>query len=174
MEDEFYNLVVKGNDLKTYIRRLQELAVLCPNMVPNAEKLVEVFINGLPKSIEGNVTASKPQTLEEAINIAYRLMDQIIKRDSITIDNIIEDKKPSELILPPMDMLETFPYVRDVYYVTRDLAMSSVRFATRWVTRPSTTKTTGPQESILRDKLAFVHFRISVGKYKSKGQSTAK
>ncbi|GJY80431.1 reverse transcriptase domain-containing protein [Tanacetum coccineum] len=83
MEDEFYNLVVKGNDLKTYIRRFQELAVLCPNMVPNAEKLMEVFINGLPRSIEGNVTASKPQTLEEAINIAQRLMDQIIKHDSV-------------------------------------------------------------------------------------------
>ncbi|GJS12104.1 reverse transcriptase domain-containing protein [Tanacetum coccineum] len=40
MEDEFYNLVVKGNDLKTYIRRFQELAVLCPNMVPNSEKLI--------------------------------------------------------------------------------------------------------------------------------------
>ncbi|GKB22753.1 reverse transcriptase domain-containing protein [Tanacetum coccineum] len=79
MEDEFYNMVVKGNDLKTYIRRFQELAILCPNMVPNAEKLVEVFINGLPRSIEGNVTASKPQTLEEAINITQRLMDQIIK-----------------------------------------------------------------------------------------------
>ncbi|GKC30872.1 reverse transcriptase domain-containing protein, partial [Tanacetum coccineum] len=70
IEDEFYNLDVKGNDLKTYIRRFQELAVLCPNMVPKAEKLMEVFINGLPRSIEGNVTASKPQTLEEAINIA--------------------------------------------------------------------------------------------------------
>ncbi|GJV07342.1 hypothetical protein Tco_1344998 [Tanacetum coccineum] len=52
-------------------------------MVPNAEKLVEVFINGLPRSIEGNVTASKPQTLEEAINIAQRLMDQIIKHDYV-------------------------------------------------------------------------------------------
>ncbi|GKE24994.1 hypothetical protein Tco_1436506 [Tanacetum coccineum] len=50
--------------------RFQELAVLCPNMVPNTEKLMEAFIGGLPKSIEGNVTASKPQTLEEAINIA--------------------------------------------------------------------------------------------------------
>ncbi|GJR81956.1 reverse transcriptase domain-containing protein [Tanacetum coccineum] len=87
MEDEFYNLAVKGNDLKTYIRRFQELAVLCPNMVPNAEKLMEVFISGLPRSIEGNVTASKPQTLEEAINIAQRLMDQIIKRDSVQETN---------------------------------------------------------------------------------------
>ncbi|GJS49703.1 reverse transcriptase domain-containing protein [Tanacetum coccineum] len=67
MEDEFYNLIVKGNDLKTYIRRFQELAVLCPNIVPNTEKLMEVFISGLPRSIKGNVTASKPQTLEEAI-----------------------------------------------------------------------------------------------------------
>nr|GEX38147.1 reverse transcriptase domain-containing protein [Tanacetum cinerariifolium] len=60
MEDEFYNLVVKGNDLKTYIRIFQGLAVLCPNMVPNSEKLMEIFIGGLPRSIEGNVTASKP------------------------------------------------------------------------------------------------------------------
>nr|GEV07541.1 reverse transcriptase domain-containing protein [Tanacetum cinerariifolium] len=75
MEDEFYNLIVKGNDLKTYARRFQELATLCPNMVPNNEKLMEVFIGGLPKSIEGTVTASKPQTLEEAINIAQRLLN---------------------------------------------------------------------------------------------------
>ncbi|GJY69030.1 reverse transcriptase domain-containing protein [Tanacetum coccineum] len=61
MEDEFYNLVVKGDDLKTYVRRIQELAVLCPNMVPNSEKLMEAFIGGLPQSIEGNVTVSKPQ-----------------------------------------------------------------------------------------------------------------
>ncbi|GJV04484.1 reverse transcriptase domain-containing protein [Tanacetum coccineum] len=70
MEDGFYKLVVKGNDLKTYARRFQELAVLCPNMVPNTEKLMEAFIGGLSRSIEGNITASKPQTLEEAITIA--------------------------------------------------------------------------------------------------------
>nr|GEZ38754.1 reverse transcriptase domain-containing protein [Tanacetum cinerariifolium] len=57
--------------------------VLCPNMVPNNEKLMEVFIDGLPRSIEGNVTALKPHTLEEAINIAQRLMDQVTKHNSI-------------------------------------------------------------------------------------------
>ncbi|GJS99441.1 reverse transcriptase domain-containing protein [Tanacetum coccineum] len=87
MEDEFYNLSVKGNNHKPYIRRFQELAVLCPNMVPNTEKLLEVFISGLPRSIEGNVTALKPQTLEEATNIAQRLMDQIIKHDSVQETN---------------------------------------------------------------------------------------
>nr|GEZ28049.1 reverse transcriptase domain-containing protein [Tanacetum cinerariifolium] len=82
MEDEFYDLTVKGNDHKTYIIRFQELATLCPNMVPNTEKLMEAFIGGLPRSIEGKVTATKPQTFEEAINIAQRLMDQIIKQNS--------------------------------------------------------------------------------------------
>ncbi|GKA87755.1 reverse transcriptase domain-containing protein [Tanacetum coccineum] len=74
MEDEFYHLTVKGNDLKTYVRRFQELATLCPTMVPNTEKHMEAFIGGLPRSIEGNVTASKPQTLEEAINITQSLL----------------------------------------------------------------------------------------------------
>nr|GEY95377.1 hypothetical protein [Tanacetum cinerariifolium] len=59
-----------------------ELVLSCPNMVPNSEKLIEAFIGGLPRSIEGDVTASKPQTLKEAINIAQRLMDQIIKHNS--------------------------------------------------------------------------------------------
>nr|GEY05842.1 hypothetical protein [Tanacetum cinerariifolium] len=52
-------------------------------MVPNNEKLMKVFIGGLPRNIEGNITASKPQTLEEAINIAQRLMDQVTKHNSI-------------------------------------------------------------------------------------------
>ncbi|GJT84895.1 reverse transcriptase domain-containing protein [Tanacetum coccineum] len=85
MEDEFYNLTVKESDLKTYIRRFQELATLCPTMVPNSEKMMEVFIRRLHRSIEGNVTASKPQTLEEAITITQR----------------IEGKKLSGLMLPP-------------------------------------------------------------------------
>nr|GEZ44881.1 retrovirus-related Pol polyprotein from transposon TNT 1-94 [Tanacetum cinerariifolium] len=97
VEDEFYNLSVKGNDLKTYVRRFQELAVLYPNMVPNNKKLMEVFIGGLPRSIEGNVTSSKPQTLEEAINIAQKLMDQVTKHNLIQGTNdhkrMFEDKR---------------------------------------------------------------------------------
>nr|GEV39809.1 reverse transcriptase domain-containing protein [Tanacetum cinerariifolium] len=201
MEEEFYNLVVKGNNLKTYARRFQELAVLYPNMVPNTKKLMKVFIGGLPRSIKGNVTASKPQTLEEAINITQRLMDQVIKHNSLqgtnyhkrkfddnrntnnnnnytndrdnenhyynrinnnyknnrdntiiivtmtTTNSRIKGKKPSELILSTqlitVGMLETFPCVEDVDYITQDLVVLCVRFATRWATRPSTAKTKG-------------------------------
>ncbi|GJW33240.1 hypothetical protein Tco_0053272 [Tanacetum coccineum] len=87
MEDEFYNLTLKGSDLKTYIRRFQELATLCPTMVPNSKKLIEVFIGGLTQSIEGNDTASKPQTLKEAINIAQRLMVQVTKHNFVQETN---------------------------------------------------------------------------------------
>ncbi|GJT72115.1 reverse transcriptase domain-containing protein [Tanacetum coccineum] len=87
MEEELYNLIVKGNDLKPYVRRFQELTVQVSNMVPNNDKLLEAFIGGLPRSIEGNVTASKPQTLEEAINIAQRLMDQVTKHAPMQVSS---------------------------------------------------------------------------------------
>ncbi|GJW30863.1 putative reverse transcriptase domain-containing protein [Tanacetum coccineum] len=48
MEEELYNLIVKGNDLKPYVRRFQELTVLCPNMVPNNDKLL--YAGDLPLS----------------------------------------------------------------------------------------------------------------------------
>nr|GEV52072.1 putative reverse transcriptase domain-containing protein [Tanacetum cinerariifolium] len=85
MEDEFYPLTVKGNDLKTYVRRFHELAALCPTMVSDFEKMMEAFIGGLPRSIEGKVTTSKPQTLEEVINIAQRLMDQVTKHTPVQV-----------------------------------------------------------------------------------------
>nr|GEV63914.1 reverse transcriptase domain-containing protein [Tanacetum cinerariifolium] len=65
--------------IKKYCPRTEELATLCPTMVLDSEKMIEAFIRGLPRSIKGNVTTSKPQTLEEAINIAQRLMDQCQK-----------------------------------------------------------------------------------------------
>nr|GEY81464.1 reverse transcriptase domain-containing protein [Tanacetum cinerariifolium] len=87
IKDEFYHLTVKGNDLKTYVRRFQELATLCPTMMSDSEKIIEAFIKGLPQSIEGNVIASKPQTLEEAINITQRLMDQVTKHTPVQVSS---------------------------------------------------------------------------------------
>nr|GEU71065.1 putative reverse transcriptase domain-containing protein [Tanacetum cinerariifolium] len=110
-----YKEFISCNDLKTYVRRFQELAVLCLNMVPNYEKLMEVFIGRLPRSIEGNVTASKPQSLEEAINIAQRTSVTITR--IISINNKIEGQKLSDpmllLQLRTVDILETVRCVRE-------------------------------------------------------------
>nr|GEX03205.1 reverse transcriptase domain-containing protein [Tanacetum cinerariifolium] len=87
MEDEFYYLTVKGNDLKTYVRRFQELATLCPTMVLDSEKMIEAFIEGLPqKELSTTTTTVTPPPTTATI---------------ITNHNRIEDKKPSGLMLPP-------------------------------------------------------------------------
>jgi hypothetical protein len=80
LEDEFDRLVVKGYDFRTYDRRFQELVLLCPAKVPDLEKLLEKYVEGLPRSVEDNVISSKPQTLEEAMSISQRLIEREIKR----------------------------------------------------------------------------------------------
>ncbi|GJZ40888.1 hypothetical protein Tco_0587774 [Tanacetum coccineum] len=69
----------------------------------------------------------------------------------ITTDSRIEDKKPSRFILPPTDILETVLCVKDGLPTShrKDIMRISAQ-----------KQITGPQESILRDELAFVHFRI--------------
>ncbi|GJR85703.1 putative reverse transcriptase domain-containing protein [Tanacetum coccineum] len=82
MEIELWNLKVKGTNLTAYNQRFQELILLCPEMVPNADRLLECYIEGLPLSIKGNVTSSKPVDLHEAIDMAQGLMYQVVQEDS--------------------------------------------------------------------------------------------
>nr|GEY75842.1 hypothetical protein [Tanacetum cinerariifolium] len=128
-----------GNDLKTYVRRFQELAVLCPNMVPNNKKLMEVFIGGLLRSIKGNVTASKPQTLEEAINIAQKLMDQNFKStipEAAPVARAPYRLTPSEMqeLLNQLQELADRDFIRPSYHQlrVRDEDISKTDFRTRY------------------------------------------
>ncbi|GJR75915.1 hypothetical protein Tco_0088280 [Tanacetum coccineum] len=61
MEDEFCDLTVKGNNLKTYVRRFQELAALCLNMVPNTKKLKEISSEGYLKALKEMLPPQKPK-----------------------------------------------------------------------------------------------------------------
>nr|GFB63670.1 hypothetical protein [Tanacetum cinerariifolium] len=74
-------------------------------MVSNSEKLLEAFIRGLPRSIEGNLTASKPQTLKEAIKIAQRLMDQNRRQKAIKAYAATPAKNNSFDVVIGMDLL---------------------------------------------------------------------
>ncbi|GKC89994.1 hypothetical protein Tco_1150643 [Tanacetum coccineum] len=58
-------------------------AVIGQLVADSVAAALKVFIGGLPHSIKGTVTASKPQTLEEAITITQRLMDQVTKHNSV-------------------------------------------------------------------------------------------
>ncbi|GKD16690.1 reverse transcriptase domain-containing protein [Tanacetum coccineum] len=59
MENELWNLKVKGTNLTAYNQRFQELILLCPEMVPNTDRLLERYIEGLPLNIKGENSSDK-------------------------------------------------------------------------------------------------------------------
>ncbi|GJX46019.1 putative reverse transcriptase domain-containing protein [Tanacetum coccineum] len=75
IETEMWNLKVKGTDVVAYSRRFQQLALMCSRMFPEEIDKIEKYIGGLPDMIHGSVKASKPKTMQEAIEFTTELMD---------------------------------------------------------------------------------------------------
>ncbi|GKC53721.1 putative reverse transcriptase domain-containing protein, partial [Tanacetum coccineum] len=78
LEFEMWNLKVKGTDVVTYSQRFQELALMCDRMFPEEIDQVEKYVGGLPDMIHGSVMATKPKTMQDAIEFATELMDKKI------------------------------------------------------------------------------------------------
>nr|GEY95657.1 hypothetical protein [Tanacetum cinerariifolium] len=57
---------------------LRELALMCDRMFHEESDKVEKYVGGLLEMIHRNVKASKPKTMQEAIEFATELMDQKI------------------------------------------------------------------------------------------------
>nr|GFC78503.1 hypothetical protein [Tanacetum cinerariifolium] len=76
---EIWELKVKGTDMESYTQRFQELALLCGRMFSRESDKVEKYVGGLPDMIHVSVVASKPKTMQEAIEIATELMDKKIR-----------------------------------------------------------------------------------------------
>nr|GFB64156.1 hypothetical protein [Tanacetum cinerariifolium] len=79
LEMELWDLKVKGTDLESYTQCFQELALLCGRMFFEESDKIEKYVGGLPDMIHGSVVASKPKTMQEAIEIATELMDKKIR-----------------------------------------------------------------------------------------------
>ncbi|GJS21326.1 hypothetical protein Tco_0449958 [Tanacetum coccineum] len=90
LEQELYNLKLKGTDIDGYTNRFHELALLCPRMVEPEQVKVEQYIRGLSKNIRGDVTSSRPTSIDEAVRMAYQLMGQIIQDKT---DEVSEGEK---------------------------------------------------------------------------------
>ncbi|GJT98550.1 hypothetical protein Tco_1094068 [Tanacetum coccineum] len=78
LEAELWNLKVKGTDVIGYNQCFEELALLCVRMFPEESDKIKRYVGGLPDMIHGSVVASKPKTMQEAIEIATKLMDNKI------------------------------------------------------------------------------------------------
>ncbi|GJX55670.1 putative reverse transcriptase domain-containing protein [Tanacetum coccineum] len=78
LEMEIWELKVKGTDLASYTQRFQELALLCGRMFPEESDKIKKYVGGLPDMIHGSVMASKPKTMQDAVEFATELMDKKI------------------------------------------------------------------------------------------------
>ncbi|GJT20774.1 putative reverse transcriptase domain-containing protein [Tanacetum coccineum] len=79
MEQDLWTLTLKGDDIDAYNNRFHELALMCPDLMPNGKKKIERYIRGFPERIKGNITSSRPTTLHDAINMARELVKQAIQ-----------------------------------------------------------------------------------------------
>nr|GEU83274.1 putative reverse transcriptase domain-containing protein [Tanacetum cinerariifolium] len=76
LETKMRNLKVKGIDVMSYNQHFHELAMMCDKMFPKESDVVEKYVRGLPDMIHGSVKASKPKTMQEAIEFATELMEK--------------------------------------------------------------------------------------------------
>nr|GEY69019.1 hypothetical protein [Tanacetum cinerariifolium] len=79
MEEELWTLTLKGDDIEAYNNRFHELALMCPDLVPNEKKKIERYMKGFPKRIKGNITSARPTTLHEAVNLVRKLVKQAVQ-----------------------------------------------------------------------------------------------
>ncbi|GJT54965.1 putative reverse transcriptase domain-containing protein [Tanacetum coccineum] len=79
LEMEIWDLKVNGTDLTSYTQHFQELTLLYGRMFPEESNKIEKYVGGLPDMIHGSVVASKPKTMQDAVEIATELMDKKIR-----------------------------------------------------------------------------------------------
>ncbi|GJW94825.1 putative reverse transcriptase domain-containing protein [Tanacetum coccineum] len=80
VEDELRHLKLRDMNIAAYTERFNELALLCPDVVSNEKKKVELYIKGLPEIIKGETTSSRPATLNEAVRMAHTLWSRKFKQ----------------------------------------------------------------------------------------------
>nr|GFB09815.1 hypothetical protein [Tanacetum cinerariifolium] len=90
LKSELWVLRVKSNDVGSYNQRFQELVLLCVCMFPIEADKIERYVSGLPDVIHGSVVASRPKTMQEAIEMANELID---KRNNSWAERQAENKR---------------------------------------------------------------------------------
>ncbi|GJY38505.1 putative reverse transcriptase domain-containing protein [Tanacetum coccineum] len=90
LEVELCELKVKGTDVIGYNQRFQELALMYVRMFPEESVKIKRYVGGLPDMIHGSVMASKPKTMQEAVEMATELMD---KKISTLVERHAEKKR---------------------------------------------------------------------------------
>ncbi|GKD33027.1 hypothetical protein Tco_1248536, partial [Tanacetum coccineum] len=142
LEAELWNLKVIGTDVVKYNQRFQELALLRVRMFPEEADKIERYVGGLPDMIHGNIMASKPKTMQEAIEMATELMDKRVSTIATNNNNKTTDKTPAghtlldRVIRNHMGDLD--PYAQNAITTMMVRVLQSAINATSTVTSPVT------------------------------------
>nr|GEV90070.1 putative reverse transcriptase domain-containing protein [Tanacetum cinerariifolium] len=76
------SFTVKGTNVVGYTQQIQELALLCPEMVLDEEKKIKRYIWGLLDNIQGIVTLAGPTRFQDADKLANSFMDQKVRANA--------------------------------------------------------------------------------------------
>nr|GEU63255.1 putative reverse transcriptase domain-containing protein [Tanacetum cinerariifolium] len=117
-------------EMKQLMARFNEMALMYPRMVEPERVKVDAYIQGLADNINGKVTSSKPDDLNEAVRMAHKLMEQKSQaRDARILEGkkqkIDKSKEIRELWLPLL-LMESFLCVKDVLLAMLASVRSSV------------------------------------------------
>ncbi|GKA42753.1 reverse transcriptase domain-containing protein [Tanacetum coccineum] len=142
LEVELWNLKVKGTDVIGYNQCFQELALMCVRMFPEESDKIKKYVGGLPDMIHGSVMASRPKTMQDAIEMATELMDKKIRflaerqaENKRKFDNNNLQRDRMWLKLTPLglvkgrSMLKLFHCATSASFTTMARALQSARTA---------------------------------------------
>ncbi|GJT17415.1 putative reverse transcriptase domain-containing protein [Tanacetum coccineum] len=83
LETELWNHVMVGAGHEAYTDRFHELARLVPYLVTPEIRKIKRYVYGLALQIQGMVAATKPSTIQKAVQIAGTLTDEALRNGSI-------------------------------------------------------------------------------------------
>ncbi|GKD61828.1 reverse transcriptase domain-containing protein, partial [Tanacetum coccineum] len=83
LESELWNHAMVGASHAAYTDRFHELARLVPHLVTPESRMIERYVYSLAPQIRGMVAATKPKTMQKAVQISGALTDEAVKNGSI-------------------------------------------------------------------------------------------
>ncbi|GJS79759.1 putative nucleotidyltransferase, ribonuclease H [Tanacetum coccineum] len=97
LESELWNHVMVGAGHVVHTDRFHELAGLVPHLVTLESRMIEKYVYGLAPQIRGMVAATKPKTMQKAVQISGALTDEAFRNGSIKkVDNRVNVGEPSK------------------------------------------------------------------------------
>ncbi|GJR49776.1 hypothetical protein Tco_1400297 [Tanacetum coccineum] len=79
VKSELWNHAMVGAGHAAYTDRFHELVRLVPHLVTPESRMIERYVYGLAPQIHGMVAATKPKTIQKAVQISGALTDEAVR-----------------------------------------------------------------------------------------------